>query len=290
MEKDGVGPIVPQMKSSILLTGAAGIVGTALRPVLRQQYNHIVLADLQAAPSPGKNESVAVCDICNLQQLTELTQRVDGIVHLAGLVGAEYSFEEVLQPNIRGTHNVFQAAHSANVTNVVYASSHHAIGFVPRGSKIDDQTSHRPDSPYGLSKAFGESAASFFADNFGLNILSIRIGFVGAQVGDERRLHTWISPRDLAQLIQIGLNTPDLGHEIVYGTSNNPRPFFDNSNATRLGYRPQDRSTDHLSDPKILEVKPNPETIAGGCVGGGFAAVGFEGETRKILPPLEDER
>jgi uronate dehydrogenase len=274
------------MGAHILLTGAAGIVGTAIRPFLREKYDRVILADLLPIESLESNESFAPCDIANLDQLTGIAQQANGIIHLAGMVGADYSFDDVLQPNIVGTYNIYRAAHTAGISNVVYASSHHALGFIKRGTSIDDKTPHRPDSHYGLSKAFGESAGSYFCDNFGLNVLAIRIGFVGTEVTDERRLHTWISARDLAQLIHIGLSNPELGYEVVYGTSDNPDPFFDNSNAARLGYRPQDRAIDHLSNNLTPTNRPDESTIAGGCVGGGFAAVGFQGDPEKTLRSL----
>lgn len=260
------------------MTGASGIVGSALRPVLRSQYQELLLSDVRPIHDLEANESFEACDVADLARLNELARKADGIVHLAGMVGPDYSFSEVLQPNIVGSYNVFQAAREAGVTNVVYASSHHVVGFVQRGQVIDDRTAHEPDSHYGLSKAFGESAGAYFAHKFGLNILSIRIGYVGQSVSDERRIHTWISPRDLAQLIKIGLTHPNLGYEVVYGTSDNPSPFFDNTNAFRLGYRPQDSSRDHVSQAALLNEKPDSSTVAGACVGGRFASVGYQGK------------
>lgn len=273
------------MATTILLTGAAGIVGTALRPILREQYDHVILSDLTQIEDLGGNESFEACDVADLDRLIPLSAKATGIVHLAGMVGPDYGFDDVLQPNIVGTYNVYKAAHASGLSNVVYASSHHVLGFNKRGAPIDHQTPHRPDSHYGLSKAFGESAGAYFCDNFGLNVLAIRIGYVGPTVTDERRLHTWVSARDLAQLIHIGLTSEDLGYETVYGISNNPEPFFDNSNAARLGYLPQDGAMDHLADERIPSNKPDASTIAGGCVGGGFAAVGFQGSSEKTLGP-----
>lgn len=273
----------PSVKAKkILLTGAAGIVGTALRPLLARRHDHVVLTDIAGIDDAAGNESFKQGDITDLGFVKELAAQVDGIVHLAGMVG-HYSFDEVLGPNIIGTHNVFTAAQAAGVTRVVNASSHHVVGFFKRGAPIDETTAPRPDSPYGLSKAYGEAAAAYFADKFGLQILSIRIGYVGDELSDERRLHTWISARDLEQLIEIGLTAPNLGHQIVYGVSDNPDPFFDNSNAARLGYKPQDRSVDFVTDPAVLEMAPDPDSIAGGVVGGGFASVDFTGDKSRIL-------
>ncbi len=117
------------MADRILLTGAAGIVGTALRPLLRARYEQVLLTDLRSPEDLSENESYKNCDIANLQALQELTKDVHGIVHLAGMVGADYKFDDVLGPNIVGTHNVYRAAVEAGISNVVYASSHHAVGF-----------------------------------------------------------------------------------------------------------------------------------------------------------------
>lgn len=270
--------------SQILLTGAAGIVGTRLRPILRKTYESVLLSDLVEISDPEENESFRSCDLTDLDLLVELVRGVDAIVHLGGLVGADHSFQEVLGPNIVGTHNVFEAARINHVRRVIYASSHHVVGFASRGSRIDHLTLPRPNGEYGLSKAYGEAAASYYVDNYALEVLSIRIGYVGDEVSTNRRLYTWISSRDLAQLIEVGLTCPNLDHEIVYGVSETPQPgFFDNRNAERLGYHPRDKSIDQVKDRSVLDVKPNLDTIEEGVVGGGFACAGFEGDVGKVL-------
>ena len=268
----------------ILVTGAAGIVGTILRPLLSEHYETILLSDIQPIPNLAINETFHPCDLTDLEELTKLASAVDGIIHLGGAVGANYTFEEILGPNIIGTHNLFEAARRNKVRRVIYASSHHSVGFIPRGEPIDHLTAPRPNGEYGVSKAYGEALASYYVDNYEMEILSIRIGYVGNDVSTERRLYTWVSPRDLAQLIEIGFTHPDLRHEIVYGISTTPDPpFFDNCNAHRLGYEPQDRSIDQLTDPEVLAQKPNLSTIEEGVVGGGFASAGFEGNPEKVL-------
>jgi uronate dehydrogenase len=268
---------------TILLTGAAGIVGSLTRPLLADRYHKLVLTDIADVTGLAENETFLQGDIVDPDFVVRATGDVDGVVHLAGRVGPDYTFDEVLTANIIGTHNVFAAARKHGISHVVYASSHHAVGFWRRDVCIDETATPRPDSQYGLSKAFGESVASYYSDKFGIHVLAIRIGFSAEQVIDERRLHTWISPRDLVQLIDIGLNTPDLGFEVVYGVSDNPDPFFDNANAQRLGYRPQDRAVDHLADPSILRQHPDPATVDGATVGGPFSLLGYVGDPRRVL-------
>ena len=269
--------------SRILVTGAAGIVGTALRPLFREQYGHLLLTDLTEVLDLHDGEEFVGGDLRDLEFLEELCGKVDAIVHLGGLVGAHFTFDEVLGANIVGTHNLFEAARRAGVRRIVNASSHHVVGFAPRGAELDHRTAPRPNGEYALSKAYGEAAASYFVDNFNLEILSIRIGYVGDDVSTERRLHTWVSARDLAQLIHIGLTHPDLRHEVVYGISDVPDPFFDNRNAFRLGYQPRDRAVDQVEDPSILEQQPDLKTIEQGVVGGGFASAGFAGDPERVL-------
>lgn len=271
------------MVKTILLTGAAGIVGSLIRPLLSQRYSRVVLTDIAEIGDVVENEQFLRGDIVDPDFVIRAATDVDAIVHLAGMVGPDYSFDDVLGPNIIGTHNVFNAARKRRIDRVVYASSHHAVGYYRRDQGIDDQTAPRPDSQYGLSKAFGESAGSYFWDKFGIHVLAIRIGYVGVQAIDERRLHTWVSPRDLMQLIDIGIRTPNLGFQVVYGVSENPAPFFDNTNATRLGYRPMDRATDHLADARIATEEADPSTLEGAMVGGPFASLGFIGDPNRLL-------
>ena len=260
----------------VLLTGASGLVGTDLRPFLSNTYDEILLTSRSRILDLRPNERYEQGDITDADFVDSLLKQVDGAIHLAGMVGPNYSFEEVMAPNVTGTYNLFHAAHRYGVKHIVNASSHHALGFHRRGTQLDNLTTPRADSYYGISKAFGEILASYFADKFGLNILTIRIGYVGEKAIDERRMRTWCSPRDLAQLVHIGLSTPDLGNRLVYGVSNNPGSFFDNSSAEEIGYKPMDNSLDFLADPKLRDAVPNPNLAEDMFIGGYFASGGMD--------------
>lgn len=254
----------------LLVTGAAGIVASLCRPLLRERCEALVLTDRNAVADLVTGERFLPGDLTDLDFLVSAAEGSDGILHLGGHVGPDFTFEEVLAANVVGTRNVFEAARLADVPRVVYASSHHAVGFHRRGEALDHRTPPRPDSWYGLSKGFGEEIASYYADRHGIAALSIRIGFIGEKVIDERRLHTWLSPRDFVQLVEIGFTCPNLHFETVYGVSDNPGTFFDNSNATRLGYRPRDRALDHLADENLRDARPDPDSADGNYVGGHF--------------------
>ncbi len=267
---------------TILLTGAAGIVGRALRPELTKHHAQIILTDLKEIHDLVENESFEQGDLADFEFVRSVTSKVDGVVHLGGRVGPDVTFDEALRPNIIGVHNIHEAARVCGVSRIVYAGSAHTMGFIKRGKKIDHLTLPRPNGQYALSKTYGEFTGSYYVDNYNLNVFAIRIGYLGNDLSKEHRLRTWVSARDLVQLIEIGLSK-DLGFQITYGVSDNPEPFFDNSNAFHLGYQPKDCSTDFIKDPSLLEAVPDLNSIEGGVVGGRFSATGFEGDSIKIL-------
>ena len=166
------------------------------------------------------------------------------------------------------------------------ATSNHAVGFYPRAQTIDHRVVPRPDSRYGVSKAFSEALASLYSDKHGIGFLCVRIGNFGTQPIDKRRLSIWISPRDLTQLVRIGLEHPDLRYEIVYGVSNNRRSWYDNSNAYRLGYRPQDNSEPYAE--AVLAAEPaGADPIAEHYQGGTFCAAEYTAKTHADSAPLQ---
>ena len=228
----------------ILITGAAGSVARLTRPILRATYR-LRLSDMKPVPDPVEGEEVAVADLGDMAALRAAVSGVDGIIHL-GAHSLETGWETIHAANIVGTTNLFEAARLEGVRRVIYASSGHAVGFYPRAQTIPVDVSVRPDSRYGVSKAFGEALASLYAHKYGGEVMSIRIGTVSEKPAAERRLAAiWVSPRDLCQLIGIGLEAPGIRHEIVYGVSANKAAWWDNTNAFRLGYRPVDRAEDH---------------------------------------------
>lgn len=253
----------------ILLTGAAGMVGKELRALMREQYESVLLTDIADIGDLQEKETFVRADIRDAGAMEKLARETDGIVHLAGLVGDQFTFPQILDVNVQGHWNVFGAAARAGGQRVVYMSSHHAFGFAPReDAPLPLNAPFRPDSTYGISKAFGEIVAQYYFDRYGVESLGIRVGSCVPQVMDERRLHIWCSARDLAQLIHIGLSAPDLGHRVVYGCSECPDPFFDHAAAYALGYQPMDQALDHLADPDIPNRKLDPEQPADRCIGG----------------------
>jgi uronate dehydrogenase len=231
---------------TILITGAAGDIGIHLRRELAGVYQ-LQLSDIRPVPALAPGEVFERGDIADLSDMLRIARGVDAILHLGG-VSAESDWESILQANIVGCYNLFEAARRNGVKRVLFATSNHAVGFYRRDETIDHRVYPRPDSRYGLSKVFGEQLGSLYADKYGLKVFCMRIGNLTRAPVDKRRLSIWISPRDLAQLVRIGVEHPAIRFEIVYGVSANRRSWYDNSNAERLGYRPQDDSEPYAAE------------------------------------------
>ncbi|MEO8717510.1 MAG: NAD(P)-dependent oxidoreductase [Burkholderiales bacterium] len=224
---------------TVLITGAAGDVGTHLRRELAAKYR-IRASDLRPLKKIAQ-ESYVRADVSKMADALRITKGVDAVVHLAGY-SVEGPWEGILSANIIGCYNVFEAARRNGVKRILFPTSNHAVGFYRRDRTIDHHVYPKPDSRYGVSKVFGEALGSLYADKYGMEIFCMRIGNVNPAPIDKRRLSIWFSPRDLAQLVTIGIEHPEIRFEIVYGVSGNKRSWYDNSNAHRLGYRPQDDS------------------------------------------------
>jgi uronate dehydrogenase len=266
---------------TILITGAAGDVGSHLRRELAGQYA-LRLSDIRPIKNLAEGETFMRGDIARMTDTLRVTKDVDAIVHLGGHSG-EGPWKDILRVNIVGCYNVFEAARRNRVPRILFATSNHATGFYRRDEKIDHRVYPKPDSRYGLSKVFGEQLGSLYSDRYGMQVFCMRIGNVNPAPVDKRRLSLWLSPRDLAQLVRIGIEHPGIRFEIVYGVSNNRRTWYDNSNAGRLGYRPLDDSEPHAAGVLARE-QPSNDPIAETYQGGTFCLAELAGDPTRPLP------
>lgn len=241
---------------TVLITGAAGDVGSHLRREFGSRYR-LRLSDLRPVGKLARHERFARADISRMGDALRIARGVDAIVHLGGY-SVEGPWEDILRANIVGCYNLFEAARAKGVRRIVFATSNHAVGFYRRDQTIDHRVYPKPDGRYGVSKVFGEALGSLYADKYGLEVFCIRIGNVNPAPLDRRRLSIWLSPRDLAQLVAIGIERPGIRFEIVYGVSGNTRSWYDNANARRLGYRPRDNAEDFAREVLAREQRGDP--------------------------------
>jgi uronate dehydrogenase len=237
---------------TVLITGAAGGIGTRLRQLLKGIYPNIRLSDVKRPADLAPDETFVQADLANMAEVEKAVAGVEGIVHLGGF-SVEGAWDTILQSNIIGCYNLFEAARRHRVERVVFASSNHVIGYYPRRRRIGVDVALRPDSRYGVSKAFGEALGALYAFKHGLRVTCIRIGNFGDAPVDRRRLSIWVAPQDLAQLVRIGLDHPDVRH----------------------GYRPQGRSEEHSAAALAADAKLPPDPVGEWYQGGPFCSDEF---------------
>lgn len=256
----------------VLLTGAAGSLGTVLRRDLKPMVRSMRLSDLQPLNDRQPDEDFVQANLANKQAVIEMVAGCDAILHFGGK-SVEGSFEEVCEANLKGTYHIYEAARIHGVKRVIFASSNHAIGFHPVTQMIDGNCPQRPDSNYGVSKAYGENMGRFYFDRYGIESVCLRIGSCFPKPVDRRMLVTWLSFADLVELVRCSLATPRVDHTIVYGMSNNKGRWWDNSTAGHLGYHPKDSSEAWRSE---VEAQPpvDPLNPAVRFQGGGYVNMG----------------
>jgi uronate dehydrogenase len=225
---------------TILLTGGSGRIGRCLRYALRDDYR-MVLFNRSKIEDLGATETLIRGDTTDAAAVEAAAHGADVIVDMAGVSDVAPFRDTLLPTNILGTYNVFEAARLAGVPRVVYASTHHVVGYYPTGECLEETVPYRPSSMYGVTKCFAEATGRLYADKAGLQVVCLRIGFFRDRPLEERHLAVWISPGDMARLVRSAVEAPDVRYEIVYGISNNTRRWWNLSRAREvLGYEPQD--------------------------------------------------
>jgi len=247
---------------TVLLTGAAGTIGTALRERLPRLGWDVRSFDREPTPDG------IVGDITAATDLDAAIEGVSAIVHLAGQP-TEAPWPVIRDANIEGTFQVFEAARRAGVRRVVYASSNHAVGFTPVEPDLPADLAPRPDTLYGVSKVFGEALGRYYVERYGFAVACLRIGTFEPRPTYERSLSTWLSPGDCARLVDACLRAPDLTFALVWGVSNNTRRMWSLGAGRALGYVPQDDAEDFADE---VEYGEHPSDA---FLGGGFASEGF---------------
>lgn len=241
------GNLTGSLPRRVLITGAAGAIGSCLREGLRPLVGKLVLTDARPL-EPTASEQFFRADLADRDAMVRLAKGVDAVVHL-GAVPTEAPFNELVGPNLVGTFNVFEAARLGGVSRVVLASSNHATGFYPVNQHLAGHEPPRPDTLYGVTKVYGEALGRLYVDKFGLEVICVRIGTFAERPRHRRDLATWLSLGDTVRLFAACLSAPDIGgFRVVYGASANTRLHWDLTPARELGYEPQDDAERYAAD------------------------------------------
>jgi uronate dehydrogenase len=245
--------MIDPARDRVLITGAAGEIGSALREGLRRDYAHLRLTDISPITDLAPNEEFIQADIADRAALARMMEGVGALVHLAG-VGGPYTLETLFRVNARGVFDAFEVARLAGVKRIVFASSNHAFGCYPITEPVTPEHKPRPDSLYGVFKVMGETMLQYYHDRHGISSVSLRIGTFRPKPIDQRSLATWLSPADITQLVDLSLRHPDPGALVVHGYSGNTRIRAHDPNWAVLGYRPADNAEEHVDALRAMGV------------------------------------
>jgi nucleoside-diphosphate-sugar epimerase len=250
---------------SVLVTGAGGNIGSFFCKEYAETYN----LKLMIRPGNEVPEDLAACgevvvaDLNDLHALTSICEDVDTVVHLAANPSPRAEWSDLLETNIVGTYHVMEAARWAGCRRVVYASSIHAVSGYPIGFQVHEDEPVNPGDLYGVSKCFSEALGRYMATQQDLSVIAIRIGSfqpVSSARDPDRvaMMNTFVSQRDLGQLIQRCIDDTGIRYAVFHGLSNNRFNRMDITDAReKVGYDPQDDFTQENPALEDLDLREN---------------------------------
>lgn len=248
----------------ILITGATGVIGTALQRGLADDYAPLRLLDIRAAADKGAEDEEIIGNLCDMALAQRAVANIDVVIHLAG-VPREGAWEQILPNNIVATYNLFEAARQAGVKRIVFASTNHVVGYRRADRLVDVSEPVRPDSRYAVSKVFGEALGRLYADKHGIDVACLRIGSFREEPQEYRQLTTWMSPRDMVDLVKACITAPSFHFAVVFGVSGNKRRMWFDDAADILKFSPSDNAEDFAA-----RLKAPQDTFIAGLFHGGI--------------------
>ncbi len=219
------------------MTGASGRLGQMMHSRLSEMFD-LTLTDV-IPPPDLYHVPIEIADLADADAVDALMAGVDTVVHLAG-TSKEMSFAATKRANIDAVINLYESARRAGVKRVVFAGSHHVVGYYSTDEFVEVKDPVRPDSFYAVTKCFAEAMASLYFDKFGIETVMLRIGSCTEAPTDARMLRTWISPRDMTNLVIRSLLSADVSYKTVFAVSDNPGRLWALEDGRSLGWTPLD--------------------------------------------------
>lgn len=248
----------------VLVTGAAGSIGRVVMPGLADRGHQLI--GLDRVPQPDGYDGpwyAADCADADAVAAVFEAESIDAVVHLAGHPG-EANLIDSLTSHVVTTAALLDAMVEHGVRRFVYAGSNHAVGRTPRRDLVSTDARPRPDTFYGVGKVAAEAVLSLYADRYGLDAVSCRIGSFLAQPETVRNLSTWLSHDDCSRMIEAALTTPAPGFAVLYGISANTRAWWDLEPGRALGYDPLDDAEDFAAQVAPSEADESDAAHVGG--------------------------
>lgn len=255
------------------MTGAAGGLGRVLRPRLKAYCSRLRLSDRADLGEAAEGEELQPAALEDKAAVRSLLEGVDAVVHLGG-ISVEAAWQPILEANIVGTYHLYEAARHHGVRRIVFASSNHVTGFYGQDEVIDPKAPPRPDTLYGVSKAFGENLSRMYFDRYGIETVCLRIGSATPTPENRRMLASWLSHDDLERAVMASLTAHKVGHTVMFGCSDNNTRWWDNTLASHIGFRPKDSSEPWRGEIEAREPLADPQDPYGRYQGGVFINLG----------------
>jgi len=232
-------------KERVLITGAAGNIGTKLRNAFVDKYD-LILLDRKKIDVP-----TAICaDLSKYDKnWAKYFENVLALIHLAANPNQRARWQELIRDNIDSVLNVCHACVKKKVARLIFASSCHTMGGY-KDKNVDLITADMeplPDCDYGVSKLIGERTCESFSDKYPLSVICLRIGWVprGDRTPSKETSpwlrSLWLSNRDLVQVFEKSIEAKNIKFKILYAMSNNERMNWDLETTMKtLSYKPRD--------------------------------------------------
>ena len=266
----------------LLVTGAAGEIGSVIRPALRGAATHCRWHDIRPVTDAAVEESDAGRPRGARRGTRRHARR--GLPDPPAGIPRETggTVEDILRANVIACHAVFEAARQNGVKRFVFASSNHTIGFHPADALVGTEERPRPSGQYGASKVWGEALGRLYADKHGMEVACLRIGAFRAKPGNARELGGWISHGDMAGLARAAVDAAPFHFLVVYGVSANRRALWGKDEAARaaLGWWPKDDSEAYAAE--LEDKRPPAGSVAARFHGGVVCEYGFSGDPDRI--------
>src|ERR1700749_1199558 len=255
--------------SIVVITGAAGRIGTMLRTRLAAPGRTLRLVDVKPVAVASGEEAGGASGTDTAAMVAACTG-AEAVIHLGG-IPAEAPWERILDVNIHGTHTLFEAARVAGGKRVIFASSNHAGGFALLASApIPDYVFPAPDTYYGVSKVAGEALGALYSRRHGMAVICVRILSCFERPLNTRALSTWLSPDDAGRLFEACLMAPSPGFRVIFGVSANTRGgWVSLGEARALGYEPLDDAEDYAAQ-VLAQASIDPDDPVFRYLGGEF--------------------